>query len=155
MTKEIVLPKGFEVDKIENGKIFLKEVRPRHPKTWEECYIQMEDGEYINSRSFILSLSPFSLTYANKEQYNTLPVGYGKKVLALCQLLVCRNAYWGDWRPNWKDVYIKYTIRMHKGMVDLDEGRFYQQVLAFPTREMRDAFYANFKDLIEEAKDLL
>ena len=28
-------------------------------------------------------------------------------------------------------------------------------VLAFPTEEMRDAFYENFKDLIEHCKELL
>ena len=28
-------------------------------------------------------------------------------------------------------------------------------ILAFPTKEMRDAFYENFKDLIEQCKELL
>lgn len=155
MTKEIVLPEGWEVDKIENGKIVLKEVKSPYPNTWGECFIQMKGGEYISALSSVRPLSILSSRFAYKEQHNTLPVGYGRKVLALCQLLVCRNAYWGDWRPNWEDACLKYTIRIYKGTANPDDGRFYQRILVFPTREMRDAFYKNFKDLIEEAKDLL
>jgi hypothetical protein len=29
------------------------------------------------------------------------------------------------------------------------------KILAFPTEEMRDTFYENFKDLIEQCKELL
>ena len=35
--KEIVLPEGWEIDKIENNKIILKESKKELPKTWEEC----------------------------------------------------------------------------------------------------------------------
>ena len=30
-----------------------------------------------------------------------------------------------------------------------------QQILTFPTKDMQDAFYENFKDLIEQCKELL
>ena len=39
----------------------------------------------------------------------------------------------------------------------IGKGKWYtdNKILAFPTEEMRDAFYENFKDLIEQCKELL
>lgn len=146
-------PKGWEIDKIENGKVIFKKFK--YPKTWEECIDHLEEGEFIDDDSYICRMNLFPECELKKSDKNILPVGYGKKVLALCQLLVCRNAYWGDWRPDWKKPPIKYTIRKNGDEVVLEDGRFYSQILAFPNREMRNVFYENFKDLIEEAKELL
>lgn len=154
MAKEIILPEGWKVDKIENGKIILKESESKYPKTWEECWNQLEEGEFIDDNCHICGVDYYGEPL-NEHDRNILPVGYGRKILALSQLLICRNAYWGDWRPNWKTSAIKYTIRTNEGKVFLDYGKFYGQTLAFPDHEMRNVFYENFKDLIEEAKDLL
>lgn len=154
MAKEIILPEGWEVDKIESGKIILKEVKFKYPKTWEECASQLKEREFINTNSKVcenFTVDP------DKSDINFLPSGYGKKVLALCQLLICRNAYWGDWRP-------KLLNRVHVIMYGRSCGKLtilkiysvgFNRILCFPTEEMRDTFYENFKDLIEEAKELL
>lgn len=155
MEKEIKLPKGFKVDRIENGKIILKETESKYPKTWEECFTKLRKVEFIDNNSIIYGLSFPPDEFPSGGDKNILPVEYGKKILALSQLLICRNAYWGDWRPKWKENTIKYTIRINGDDVFIDNGKFYRQTLAFPNSEMRNAFYENFKDLIEEAKDLL
>lgn len=155
MAKEIVLPEGWEIDKIENGKIILKEVESKYPKTWEKCGEQLGKGEFIDNNSYICGVDiPYDELPSNLDR-NVLPTGYGKKVLALCQLLICRNAYWGDWRPDWKEDSQKYCIITSEGILCKVVNFSRQSILSFPTKEMRDAFYENFKDLIEEAKDLL
>ena len=73
-------------------------------------------------------------------------------------LLVCRDAYWkiaGDWKPDWKDLSEKYCISCFGGEVQVDTYHSLSHILSFPTAEMRDAFYENFKDLIESCKELL
>ena len=80
-----------------------------------------------------------------------------KAFLALGKLIQLRDAWWGDWKPNWNDLDTKkYCISIDK------EYQIYkvcynacQKILAFPTAEMRDDFLEAFKDLIEEAKILL
>ena len=60
------------------------------------------------------------------------------------------------WEPDWTNLdQLKYCIW-------LDVGEFItminvrgQHILAFPTEEMRDAFFKNFKKEIEQCKDLL
>lgn len=155
MAKEIILPEGWEVDKIENGKVILKEIKAEYPKTWEECMAVTKSAEYVSDISCIQPVHRACFRYCNDDNRNSVPTDYGKKIRALCQLLICRNAYWGNWVPNWKDRTLKYVIRINSAEVILEDARYYHPILAFPNREMRNAFYENFKDLIEEAKELL
>lgn len=75
------------------------------------------------------------------------------------KLIICRDAYWkiaGDWKPNWESDSVKYVIYNLANEVQLEDGgRHVNAILAFPTTEMRDAFYENFKDLIEKCKELI
>jgi hypothetical protein len=150
MKNKITLPDNFEIDKIENGTIYLKE-KDVIPKNWNECVNTYGIGEfdYIN------------IPIVN--DYNVLPKGLGNPILALCKLLICRNAYWkkdNNWNPKISRndvVYVIYTNNV--GVITRD----YQycvnflraSILSFRTPEIRDEFYNNFKDLIEQAKELL
>ena len=82
------------------------------------------------------------------------------------KLLLCRDAYWkiaGEemglgkpWEPDWTDDYrSKYIITFVRNELNMDFSNVFNYILAFPTEEMRDAFYENFKDLIEKCKTLL
>ena len=93
---------------------------------------------------------------------------YRGEVESFIKLLICRDAYWkiageqmGLGKP-WKHNYLKdaNTIRYaiyNTGdeIVKLDGKLYRNYILCFPTEEMRDAFYDNFKDLIEQCKELL
>jgi hypothetical protein len=60
------------------------------------------------------------------------------------------------WEPDWTNYgECKYCLYITENAVN--KGIFYNDshILAFPTEEMRDAFYENFKDLIETCKGLL
>ena len=89
-------------------------------------------------------------------------------VQSIHQLIICRDAYWkiaGEqmgldkpWNPDFtnndEERYGIYTLankveRDFCGVGDVN------MILVFPTEEMRDEFYENFKDLIESCKELL
>lgn len=87
-------------------------------------------------------------------------------VRAFCKLLVARNAYWifaaeqlgleKSWEPDWETTDRKWSIYNYRGSIKWDYFTVVdRQILVFPTEEMRNAFYENFKDLIEMCKDLL
>lgn len=138
------IPKGYEFECVRNNEIILKPIKPQYPKTYEECAkILLERASVRND------------------------IGYkGDLLIALQQLLVCRDAYWkiaGEqmglgklWKPDWeKDDERKYCIVNTEGNVAKWVQKTTNKILAFPTEEMRDAFYENFKDLIELVKELL
>ena len=98
---------------------------------------------------------------------NQYTEGYKHELIAsLHKLYVCRDAYWkivGEqigldkpWEPDWSnDDETKFCIYTTQNIISLDIFGADNRILAFPTEEMRDAFYENFKDLIEKCKKLL
>lgn len=143
MGKRILPPDGYLVGKItrtDNGMLVeYVEKKPKYP-TYEECKEMQDENVY-----------------------------YGFSALMTLQnLIICRNVYWkiageqmGLGKP-WDSTYgcgewgywIGYDINENK--ICLQDSRILvNHTLVFPTEEMRDAFYENFKDLIEKCKELL
>lgn len=112
--------------------------KPTYPKTYEEC-------------CKILGL---------KDEVPTTNMWYKMGlILDFYELIICRDAYWEiaeDWKPDWinpDNTY--YTIMVKCNEICKSQGHRHNTILVFPTPEMRDAFYENFKDLIEQCKELL
>ena len=78
-----------------------------------------------------------------------------KAVIALCKLLFLRDAYNGSWKPDWKNSYPKCVIEIRNCDISVNTYSSTNRILAFKTSEIRNEFLKNFKDLIEEAKELL
>jgi hypothetical protein len=123
----------------------LEKIKKEYPKTYEEC-------------CKLLSLGEDGRLYTK---------GYKASLIQNLQiLLICRNAYWkiaGEemgldkhWEPDWTDLdQLKYCIWVDVGeFISMANVRC-QHILAFPTEEIRDAFYVNFKKEIEMCKELL
>ena len=141
---EIVLGDNFEMRFI-NEKWYAIRKKPKYPKTYEECCEVLylgEDGRLYTK-------------------------GYKASLIQEFQkLLICRDAYWkiaGEqmglgkpWEPNWLNVeQDKFVLYTHNNVICSNRFMLGHNVLAFPAAEMRDAFYENFKDLIENCKKLL
>ena len=146
-------PEGY-IFKDENGnvinatKIVLEKKKKEYPKTYKEC-------------CDVLGLN----TMDNDAQ------GYKwELIIRFQELLIARDAYWkiaGEemglgkpWEPDYDSGVNKYGIICMNGVVQESNPttnweRHLNKVLDFPTEEMRDAFYENFKELIEECKELL
>lgn len=122
----------------------------RLPKTWEEfCENNpVSDKEACiayNSNITIVSSRP----RGSAVDRNTLPSYEAAKAhLALMQLHQLRDCY----RGNIDSTYCYSIIRgVFAPVVVHDNTRF----LSFPTKKMAKEFLTNFKDLIEEAGDLI
>lgn len=132
---ELVLGDNYEV-KVKEGKTYVVKKQPKYPKTYDECCEVLD---------------------WNPRDYDR--TGYKFNLLCKLQvLLICRDAYWkieGDWNPEFKFGKKKYCIMTKDDKVIYATVEETNRILVFPTAEMRDAFYENFKELIEECKELL
>lgn len=93
--------------------------------------------------------------------------GYEWRIISYFQqLLMCRDAYWkiaGEqmglgkpWEPDWNyESKPKYTIVVIENKLVKHYTLAQNYILVFPTEEMRDVFYENFKYLIDACKELL
>ena len=139
---EIVLGDRFEL-KNKDGKYYAVRKKPIYPTTYNEC------------------LDVLSMEYATTDKLCSLQ----DKLNILGKLIICRNAYWkiaGEqmglgkpWKPVWDESEDLYTIHTFNGEIRVSGTSHRNAILVFPTVEMRDAFFENFKDLIESCKELL
>ena len=136
--KKLPIHDGYEFDRVENGEVILKKKEVVLPKTWNECNRLIGSYYYPNSDM-----------YVNKDDENAIN--------ALCRLLICRNACWKQlgWKPDWKDDSDKYCIFYGNGRIESIVLNSSNRILAFPDMDTAEEFYEAFKDLIEEAKELL
>ena len=137
---EIVLGDKFEL-KIEDGKYYAVRKKPKkliYPTTYTECKNMIPKNVYYGYSMF----------------------------MTLQNLIICRDVYWqiygkqtglGEpWKPDWSnDDETKFCIYTTQNIISLDIFGVDNKILAFPTEEMRDAFYKNFKKEIEQCKELL
>lgn len=138
------LPNGFELQP--DGYFSWVDSKPQYPKDYEEsCKVLGISRHYVEI---------------------DLPHPYQQKMFNLFKLHICRDAYWKiagkelglgkPWKPDWSTEYEnKYVIEVYRNNVRTNSQGYSNTILAFPTVEMRNAFYDNFKGLIEQCKELL
>ena len=140
---------GFEFydDKgniINTKEIIMKKKKPQYPKTYKECF-----NICFGNRHHIVQVVGLDDLGDNKELFESF-----------IKLKICRDAYLriaGDWKPvhqSGKDNTF-YTIHRFNNEIIKSKTSHRHSLLEFPNEEMRDAFYENFKDLIEECEELL
>ncbi len=160
------LPEGHHFTD-ENGnvigakKIKLVKNAPSYPKSYVECLdvLSMDYATHYNLRYFTYERGFYE--YATTDKLCSLQ----DKLNLLGKLIICRNAYWkiaGEhlgldkpWEPDFSDDSPKYNIFKYENEITLSDNNWSNRILVFPTIEMRDAFYNNFKFLIEQCKELL
>lgn len=142
---ELIIPYNQEIVNID-GRYILRDKIPQYPKTYEECceIIHSDPKFYVDTHLYSGTLE------------------------TLYKLLICRYAYWkiaGEqmgldkpWEPDWStesenETY--FTIAYDGINIKLYNNTDVYAKFVFPTAEMRDEFYENFKELIEECKELL
>lgn len=145
---------------VRDGKTYAVLKKPKYPTTYAECCEKLGieedlwfvyediDGNHINSAC----ISNYRIR--GLELYHNLE-----------KLKICRDAYWkvaGEqmglgkpWEPDWNEETDKFTISNKCNKIYLNNTAWYAEVLSFPTAEMRNAFYENFKKEIEQCKELL
>lgn len=129
---QLVINDEYEL-KQEDNTYYIVHKQFKYPKTYEECCDIIEYPHNVVG-------------------------GYKAELLSSFQnLLICRDVYWkiaGDWKFDFeKPCYYLCnefgSIQKYEGAIDCSA------ILTFPTKDMRDAFLENFKNLIESCKELL
>lgn len=130
---------------LREGKYYVERIKLRYPKTYMECCkmlgISRDDVEI------------------------DLPHPYQQKMFNLFKLHICRDAYWkvygeqmglgNPWEPDWTNTNSnKYCIYYVGDEIKKQPMLEVHHFLAFPTTEMCNEFYVNFKDLIEQCEEL-
>ncbi len=152
---KIETPDGYEIDESRSTfeKIVFKK-KALKPKSWEE-YCKNTAGYiyYITEGSEVQkSTGPLDQDIDK----NALPSEeLANAFIAMMQLMSLRQAWIGNWKPNWNDDdESKYCIISDSNNISINVMYTLQFPLSFPTREMAGEFVDCFTDLLNQSMGL-
>lgn len=154
-TIEIEVPDGKKAIWKDN-KVIFEDIKPKLPKTWKEFCNQNEikKGEcLIDDYGYIKEILA-DKRYGTIDK-NVLPNKQAaEQHLALMQLHQLRDCYRQGWEPDWNG-YSKYVIVKNRGEYGVFTSKWTSRFLTFQDRERAEEFLTNFRELIEQAGDLI
>ena len=158
-TIEIEVPDGKKAVWKDN-KVVFEDIKPLLPKTWKEfCknYPCKKEECFLGIGSSICQLYTEDNKFRCKEEdRNVLPSKQAaEQHLALMQLHQLRDCYRQGWIPDYMDYSRKWYITKFKNKPYVDSVFSYSPFLSFQTKDLAEEFLNNFKDLIEQAGDLI
>lgn len=159
--RRITAPDGCEIANVELvdgvAVVTFKPQERRLPKSWEEfckMYPTKANECYIDDLSEIKNSVTGCARRIERDE-NLLPDrATAEAILALCQLIQLRNAYNGDWVPEYNIGEDKYCIYYWNGILESYNSYSASEILIFKNAELRDEFLRNFRPLIEKLKPL-
>ena len=155
-TIEIEVPDGKKAV-WKDGKVVFEDIKPLLPKTWEKFCEQnkVKRGEYFLDYDSSILEAIKGERYKNTDR-NILPSKQAaEQHLALMQLHQLRDCYRQGWKPDCSDDSKKWCILKYHNKPSIDF--YYRRIefLSFQTKEIAEEFLSNFRDLIEQAGDLI
>ena len=155
-TIEIEVPDGKKAVWKDN-KVVFEDIKPQLPKTWEEFCRQnkIEKNEcYLDACSCIEKA--LIRERCEDSDRNVLPnKQVAEQHLALMQLHQLRDCYRQGWEPNWRNTSSKHCIRKQGNSYIIVCCGISVTFLSFQSREIAYEFLTNFRELIEQAGDLI
>ena len=124
----------------------------RLPKTWDEyCIKHGEVGDRIKAS--------LNTAYTIINKYTFSDYKQTEAHIAMMKLHLLRDEYRNGWLPCFGDNSKKYGIKRNmiagKTWLVIALHTYYSDSLSFPTYKLTEEFLANFRELIEQAGDLI
>ena len=141
---------GEELRELALGAFSEKElIGDRLPKTWDEyCAKQGEVGDKIKASLDIAYMTINKHIFSDYKQ--------AQAHIALMKLHLLRDEYRQGWKPDWGNVdESKFVIEMVANELSINNYGITRYSLSFQDEKRADKFLTNFRDLIEEAGDLI
>lgn len=150
---KIEIPNGYEIDQDKSdlsiGVVAFKKIKSKYPLNVKE--IEDKRNFYISDKGVIFETEC-------KDLNNLSTKSRAKAFLALMQLVELRDA-WNKidgFKADWSNSnQYKYIIGFSNNDLYINAYFTSNCLLAFGSTETRNLFLEKFKDLIEEAKELL
>lgn len=151
---EIEVPDGKKAV-WKDGQIIFKDIKL--PKTWKEFCNQNAlklDEYFIDYNCYLTGVNVDERNEISDR--NVLPSKQAAEAhLALMQLHQLRDCYRQGWKPNFAEDSQKWVIEKYANTLEIACPIHSNAFLTFQTKELVEQFLTNFRDLIEQADDLI
>ena len=128
------------------------------PNTWEEFCKQnriTKNEVFISNSCTIVKMKEENIRHTQCDK-NILPnTKAAEQHLALMQLHQLRDCYRRGWKPDLADPKNIFAIFHYRDKYSVKNFVASSKFLSFQSEEIANKFLHNFKDLIEQARDLI
>ncbi len=127
--------KTIEID----GKSYLIDIE----KATEQGLLKEKDNKPRSWEEFMNTRFPMQCSHGNREDIvlsTALSQEEAKALKALNKLIILRDAWWGEWKPDWEKSNTKYGICAYRNKIDTFNIILDSCLLAFPAAEMCEDF---------------
>lgn len=161
-TIEIEVPDGKKAIWKDNKVVF--EDKHPLPKDWEEYFTfhfpktgKLPENHYVWANTEVFFDCPTNSDYISLLQTKNILTSdiAAKQHFALMQLHQLRDCYRQGWKPDWNKDSNKYYIEKNNYDYDIVIYNSLPHFLAFQSDEIAKEFLNNFRELIEQAGDLI
>ena len=149
-TAKRLYEQGGELKELALGAFSEQElIGGRLPKTWDEyCAKHGEVGDKIKAS--------LNTAYMTINKYTFSDYNQAQAHIAMIKLHLLRDEYRNGWKPDWKDDFqMKYVIYNPEGEFTIGCYNSSRRFLAFQDYKRAKEFLTNFRELIEQAGDLI
>ena len=149
-TAKRLYEQGGELRELALGAFSEKElIGDRLPKTWDEyCAKQGEVGDKIKASLDIAYMTINKHIFSDYKQ--------AQAHIALMKLHLLRDEYRQGWKPDWRNVdESKFVIEMVANELSINNYGITRYSLSFQDEKRANEFLTNFRELIEQAGDLI
>ena len=151
----IEIPDGMCIDESKSTfeKIVFKK-KDTKPRSWKE-YLELNAG--FDGAGIDWNMSGGIQTTGLHHRGKAIVQTYlAQPFIAMMQLMSLRQAWIGDWEPDWKsDTTRKWSVVFQGYEINVDYFYSTSHPLTFPTKKMAEDFMNTFKDLLDVAKPLI
>lgn len=151
-TKVTINGVEYNLDLEKAKELGVLEEKDTRCKSWESFCVKYQKKQGFHYDDVNIRVEITDNPYMTNEQ---LTENEAIAIIAFSKLLKLRRDWIGEWNPDWKNAERKYCIVAVCNRLTITSYYSDHHTFSFPTEEMRDAFYENFKDLIEKCKELL
>lgn len=161
---EVELQLGNYEIEVRDGKTYAVFKKPKYPKTYAEC-CEVLVGRKPKPHEISFDRMELCLVDSDYTQNIDFQAPYLFQLNCLFRVLMCCKAYCkiaGEemgldkpWEPDLENEELYCIQNYHKQIVIGRTNTAFNKILIFPSEEMCNTFYENFKDLIEGCKELL
>ena len=156
MKNQLEVEVWFNINSVINGDTFLEieKILKKDGLEWPSNITLSLDG--ATKDDFLLWYETENCKYPNTFEDCKLLyplINNCTQKIGYQNLLYCRDVYWmiaGNWKPNWQDASKKYVINASQGKLNKSIYTATHFDFAFPTEEIRDIFFENFKEELEK-----
>ena len=122
------------------------------PKTWDEYCAKHGDMGVIIKASL-------GTAYVALNKHVFSDYKQAQAHITKMKLHLLRDEYRNGWEPDWSDNCYKYGVKRNmiagKTWLVIALHTYYSDFLSFPTYKLTEEFLTNFRELIEQAGDLI